>query len=226
MNERSPKRKLLYILITGLVLCAAAFTVGVTFQFSVFLQHFGLCHNLFVDVLLPCDDYPDIKLMMLSAGLGTLLLLGIVYLSSKRAVAIILGALYSVFLFSLFVFRFFLPTGYAGTGAPNFIPFKTIAVYLSGEPAWSIAWDNLMGNIAPFAILGAILPFTTKQLLKVGMVILVSVAIGATVEIMQSLLRTGIFDIDDILLNALGVAVGYLLTAIIIKHIKNIKQQP
>ena len=57
------------------------------------------------------------------------------FVCNKRAAAIILGALYSAFLFSLFVCRFFLPTGYAGTGAPNFMPFKTIAVYLSGQPS-------------------------------------------------------------------------------------------
>ena len=75
-----------------------------------------------------------------------------------------------------------------------------------------------MGNIAPFVVLGAILPFTTKQLLNVGMVILVSVVIGATVEIMQLLLRTGIFDIDDIILNALGLTLGYWCTAIAITY--------
>ena len=141
-----------------------------------------------------------------------------------RVVAIVVAALYSALLFMVFVFRFLL-SGYAGIGDPNFIPFKTIAVYLSGEPSWGIAWDNLMGNIAPFAILGAILPFTTKQLLRGGVIVGISLTAGAIVEIMQSLLRTGIFDIDDIILNALGVTVGYLLTVAISNYVKKIGQQ-
>ena len=216
MSERSLKRKVLHALIAGLVVCVIAFTVGITFQFSVFLHSTGLCHNLFIDTLFSCMDYPDIKLMILSAGLSVLLLLGIVYLYSTRAAAIILATLYSALLFMVFVFRFLLP-GYAGTGDPNLIPFKSIAVYLSGEPSW-IAWDNLVHNIWPFALLGAILPFTTKQLLTIRAVALVSVAIGATVEIMQSLLGTGIFDIDDIMLNALGIVVGYLAVSVVIRQ--------
>ena len=236
MNEHNLKRKVLYTLITGLVVCVGAFAVGITFQFSAFLYQSGLCHNLFVDVLLPCYDYPDIKLMILSAGLSVLLLFGIVYLYSRRAVAIILATLYSAFLFLLFVFRFFLPTGYAGTGDPNFIPFKTIAVYLSGlsasvltqagEPLWGIAWDNLAHNVWPFAVLGAMLLFTTKRPLRTGAVVVVALFIGTMVEGMQALFALGIFDIDDIVLNALGVALGYLLTATIIKYIRNMKRQP
>lgn len=92
----------------------------------------------------------------------------------------------------------------------NYLPFKTILPYLTGEPTWTVAIRNLVGNIVPFIPLGLIAPFlyrplTWKYLLAVAIVF------AGTIEGMQVILRTGIFDIDDILLNAFGILIGYIL---------------
>lgn len=90
----------------------------------------------------------------------------------------------------------------------NLLPFTTIVPYLLGYKGWIIAGINLGGNIALLVPLGLLLPLlsqniTWKRALVVG------VAAGLGIEIMQTVLRVGIFDIDDVILNALGVMLGY-----------------
>ncbi len=213
-----------YSLIAGIALCAIAFYIGFTFQFSEFLKHFGLCENSVVNILFPCIDYPDIKLMILSIAAGIVLLLGIVFLFHKRAAAIILAVLYSAYLFFVIVLN--VPSGYVVRGAYNLIPLKTILTYLSGYPTWTVALNNLAGNFVPFVLLGLILPLTTKQPLKGYGIIALSLTIGAVIEVTQAALQLGVFDIDDILLNALGVAVGYLVTTGIIHRLKKRNGDP
>jgi len=100
---------------------------------------------------------------------------------------------------------------FAGTNAghgPNFVPFTTIVPYLLGFKGWIIAGVNLVGNIALLVPIGFLVPFlhrnmTWKKSLALGVVA------GLSIEVMQSVLRVGIFDIDDCVLNALGVVIGY-----------------
>jgi glycopeptide antibiotics resistance protein len=92
----------------------------------------------------------------------------------------------------------------------NYLPFKTILSYLSGEPTWAIAIRNLAGNIFPFIPLGLIAPFLYRPLTW-KQVFIVALAFGFLIEIVQVVLRTGIFDVDDILLNTLGAVIGYVL---------------
>lgn len=111
---------------------------------------------------------------------------------------------------------------FAGTNAghgPNFVPFKTILPYLLGFKGWIIAGINLVGNIALLVPLGFLAPFvyrnlTTKAALALG------VASGLCIEVMQTVLRVGIFDIDDVILNALGVMLGYWAFGVLTQWIR------
>jgi glycopeptide antibiotics resistance protein len=90
----------------------------------------------------------------------------------------------------------------------NFVPFKTILPQLRGEPRWSTAILNLVGNTVLFAPLGFLVglvhrKFTWPQALAVA------VAVGLAMEGMEGWFRVGIVDVDDVLLNAAGVASGY-----------------
>lgn len=92
----------------------------------------------------------------------------------------------------------------------NYIPFKTILPYLSGEPSWTIAILNLAGNIVPFLPLGLIAPFLYRPLTWKH-VLAVSIFFAVAIEGVQMIFRMGIFDVDDILLNVLGITLGYVL---------------
>jgi glycopeptide antibiotics resistance protein len=102
------------------------------------------------------------------------------------------------------------------TGAGNFVPFKTILPLLLGRGNHLIAMVNLLGNIIPFMPIGFLAPlvlrsFSWQKALALG------VFTGLGCEVMEVIFRVGIFDIDDVILNALGVVLGYATLAMF-KH--------
>ncbi len=135
----------------------------------------------------------------------------------KRFVAAVVLLIYIAILLKVLVFKD-LPTVHIGhlmlnfggvdAGHPaNFIPFKTIAPYLLGYKGWIIAGINLLGNIILLVPVGFLLPFlypnvSWKKSLVFGVIA------GLSLEVLQVILRVGIFDIDDVMLNALGVMIG------------------
>jgi hypothetical protein len=103
-----------------------------------------------------------------------------------------------------------LKLNFGGTleGPANIIPFKTIIQYLHADKGVLIAAINILGNIfllVPFGFLVAA-SFTNITWLKK---ITIALAVGSLIEGMQVLLHIGIFDIDDVILNGMGVIVGY-----------------
>src|ERR1700752_94147 len=111
---------------------------------------------------------------------------------------------------------------FAGTNAghgPNFVPFRTILPYLLGDKGWIIASINLIGNIALLVPLGFLAPLRLRNLTWKASLAL-GVAAGLGIEVMQTGLRVGIFDIDDVILNALGVMIGYWAFVILAQWIR------
>lgn len=94
------------------------------------------------------------------------------------------------------------------TGPANFIPFKTIGPQLVGRGNHLIDTVNLLGNIVPFLPIGLLAPLVFRSMSWTKALVL-GVAIGLSFELMEAIFRVGIFDVDDILLNACGVIVGY-----------------
>ena len=112
-----------------------------------------------------------------------------------------------------------LKLNFAGTDAghsPNFIPFKTILPYLLGYKGLIIASVNLIGNIALLVPIGFVVPFVFRNMTWKKTLVL-AMAAGLSIEVMQVLLHVGIFDIDDIILNAIGVIIGYWAFVILAK---------
>jgi glycopeptide antibiotics resistance protein len=95
-------------------------------------------------------------------------------------------------------------------GDPNYIPFKTILPYLLGDNGFLIGALNIGGNIGFLIPIGFLLPFVFARIdWKRSLV--VAVLSGMSIELTQVFLNIGIFDIDDVILNGLGVMVGYWL---------------
>ena len=93
-------------------------------------------------------------------------------------------------------------------GAANLIPFKTILFYLQGHNGFLIAFINIIGNIVALVPLGLLLPFVFQKL-NWKKILLISFVAGLAIELVQMCLHIGIFDIDDVILNGLGVIVGF-----------------
>lgn len=94
------------------------------------------------------------------------------------------------------------------TGPGNFVPFKSIIPLLSGQGNQLIAMVNLFGNIIPFMPIGLLVPLVARSTSWQKALVL-GVVTGLTFEVMEVVFRVGIFDVDDILLNAFGVMLGY-----------------
>jgi glycopeptide antibiotics resistance protein len=134
---------------------------------------------------------------------------------AKRLAAAVILVAYSAVLVRVLVFKNVLidlgPLRFRfvqETGPANFLPFRTISSYLFGEQARLVAIINLIGNVALFAPIGFLLPFVFPRMTWSGSVALGIVA-GLAVEGMEAAFHTGVFDVDDLILNALGVVAGY-----------------
>ena len=98
----------------------------------------------------------------------------------------------------------------------NLIPFHTIRLYWrafwSGSPSLRmISLINLGGNIIMFIPLGFLLPPVFPKLKNLMSVLVTTAAIIICVELIQLLTLVGSCDIDDLILNMLGAAIGFCL---------------
>jgi glycopeptide antibiotics resistance protein len=93
-------------------------------------------------------------------------------------------------------------------GWANFLPFKTIFSYLTSDKGIIIAGINLFGNVILLVPIGFLVSLINRNLTWKNSLVL-AIASGLVIEGTQVLLRLGIFDIDDVILNGLGVMGGY-----------------
>lgn len=108
---------------------------------------------------------------------------------------------------------------YAGSLIANInrIPFHTVSDQLQNllnppSPGlFTHAWINLGGNVAVFIPLGIFLPWIWPKFRRWGRFFLVSSGIILTVEFLQWITLRGILDVDDYILNMLGLFGGYVL---------------
>lgn len=142
----------------------------------------------------------------------------------KRLISGILLVAYGAFLVKVMVLkdmplvrvgRLMLNFGGTDGGHPaNLVPFTTIVPYLLGNKGLIIAGINIVGNIALLAPLGFLAPFAYRGITR-GKALALGAASGLGIETLQAALRVGIFDIDDVILNALGFMIGFGVFAIL-----------
>ena len=92
----------------------------------------------------------------------------------------------------------------------NYVPFKTILPQLRGRPRWSSAIINLVGNTVLFVPIGFLAHLIYRKMRWQRSLVL-AIAVGVAMEVMEGTLRVGVVDVDDVILNALGVMTGYWL---------------
>ena len=87
----------------------------------------------------------------------------------------------------------------------NLIPIVNILDYdIKREAA-----INIIGNISMFIPTGVIMPILYKRLDCFWKVLLAGAGLSFVIEVIQLLFPGSVTDIDDLILNTLGVAVGY-----------------
>lgn len=108
-----------------------------------------------------------------------------------------------------------------GLDGANFIPFRTIDMYVR---YWDWAnlrsFENLIGNVLVFIPFGIFLPAIWKNCQKVFVCMGYGLTFVLAIELFQMFSGFGIFDVDDIILNCVGIAAGYLLYVLVDFFIK------
>lgn len=69
---------------------------------------------------------------------------------------------------------------------------------------------NIIGNVLAFTPFGFALPIISIRNRKLINITLLSLEFSLTIEIIQLMLKVGIFDVDDLFLNTLGGIIGGL----------------
>lgn len=104
----------------------------------------------------------------------------------------------------------------------NLIPFSEMKRYfiyydLIGFKGFFL---NIIGNILAFVPLGICIPLLVRGYRKFLLVFFYGILFTVCVETIQLLLKVGSFDVDDMILNTLGVAIGYVCYYIFYKWYK------
>lgn len=101
----------------------------------------------------------------------------------------------------------------------NFEPFYTINNYVNiwkYSDSFNISiFLNLFGNIIAFIPLGIYLPLSYRMFKSFILMLIISLLIPTVIEGSQLITTLGSFDIDDIILNSLGIIIGYLIYKLI-----------
>ena len=147
----------------------------------------------------------------------------------KHLISTFILIAYSAILIKVMVFKdvpiirigsLMLKFGGTQEGPANLVPFKTILPYLLGEMGLLIGAINLLGNIVLLMPVGFLVPFAFRNMTWKKTLVL-AVAAGFFIEGMQVVLHLGIFDIDDVILNAIGVMLGYWAFAILTNWVRS-----
>ena len=95
----------------------------------------------------------------------------------------------------------------------NLIPFVEIRrfwIYRKQLGVFAV-FTNIFGNVIGFIPYGFILPVIAHKCRRGTFIITSGFALSLLVETVQLFARVGCFDVDDLILNTLGAAIGYLL---------------
>ncbi len=116
----------------------------------------------------------------------------------------------------------------------NLIPFYEIRRFIhSAMNAGSIKFVdvliNLLGNVLAFIPLGALIRWVRNQKTGLWIAVLYTFLFSLAIELIQLFTKVGVFDVDDLLLNTCGGAIGYafyrILRAIDRKRYENGKEK-
>ena len=129
----------------------------------------------------------------------------------RKGIKVFGTVLFLVYMTGLIYFLFFAEE--YGRGAEgmvydyNLCPFREIRRFLSYRDILGTraVFLNLAGNVIGFMPFGALLPVLARSARKWWKTVLISFEISSLVEVSQLIFQVGCFDVDDIMLNTLGV---------------------
>ena len=123
----------------------------------------------------------------------------------------IIFALYSFFLLYFLIFsEIYGRSGVMQDYHYNITPFQEIERFWKyREQLGLMSYINLFGNVLIFVPFGFMEPLTSKKR-SFWATLIDGCLVSLSVEIFQFITKVGRFDVDDLMLNTTGVALGYV----------------
>lgn len=107
----------------------------------------------------------------------------------------------------------------------NLIPFHTVIEFIQTiDKRHSVI--NLAGNVTVFVPLGFFIPALWQSFRKFNRCMLLCAFVIILIEVIQLISLLGSCDIDDIILNMVGIAIGYVLFRALLKFASIHKRYP
>ena len=136
--------------------------------------------------------------------------------------------IFIIYMIGLFYFTFFAealgrgaPGTYAAVKRFNLIPFTEIRRFWvhRAELGMYAFLLNIVGNILVFMPCGFLLPAISRRCRRQAGVLAVGLLISFFIECTQIVFQVGSFDVDDMLLNTFGVALGFYMNKLV-QHLR------
>lgn len=132
----------------------------------------------------------------------------------------VLGKILFVLYIGFIIYFLLFSEWYGRTGAMqeyryNLVLFKEINRFWEyrEQLGWYAVFTNLFGNVLIFLPFGFFLPMASRYR-SFPAAVFYSFALSLCVETFQLFTKVGSFDVDDLLLNTLGGAIGYIVFVI------------
>ena len=122
---------------------------------------------------------------------------------------------YLLVVFHMTLFPMYILLDNFGPNRANFDPFLTIRNMLRYPSPYTAT--HLLGNLMLLAPLGIFLPILAPSTRKWQRTLGIGFLVTLGIEIFQYFLAVRVFDIDDLILNTLGVGFGYAIFALATK---------
>lgn len=104
----------------------------------------------------------------------------------------------------------------------NLIPFKSILSYvqkMNTISGMNVIIENVIAHLVVFSWLGYFLPRLYEKTQNLAYFLRIILVILVSIELVQFLTQSGLFDVDDILINLVGAYLGFKY----LRHIDDIE---
>ena len=125
----------------------------------------------------------------------------------ELGMTVLFGWILIVVSLTFFPFRIVLYDWY---GSANFVPFASI-VQLITETVPGVAVQNILGNVVLFVPFGLLLPLLFDRMQTLPSLLWRVAVMSVFIESLQVFTRSRAVDVDDVILNTFGGAIGFLL---------------
>lgn len=96
----------------------------------------------------------------------------------------------------------------------NFVPFRTIALWVA-NPDSGFWIRQMVGNLLLLLPVGLLGPIARPWMDRWSRVVLASAVLSLTIEVAQLWIPARATDVDDLLLNVAGAALGYAILSVL-----------